>query len=97
MFAQSAERSRFNLLWDDGEDDVLVASPHHRPQRVVPLYGGANVTGRGDSLAIDADDDITLLQASSVAKKVKVDRYHKKINIRCLQCGVDFNITLKGH
>lgn len=64
-----AEGSRVDLLWDDGQDDVLVSSPHHRPQRLVPLYGGADVTGRGDLLAIYADDDITLLQARSVAKK----------------------------
>lgn len=62
-------RSRLTLLGDDGEDDVLVASSHHRSQRLVPFYGGADVTGRGDSLAVDADDDVTLLQASPGNKK----------------------------
>lgn len=69
MFAQPPDRSRLDLLGDDAEDDVLVASPHHRPQRVVPLYGGAHVAGRGDSLAVDADDDVALLQAGSVTKQ----------------------------
>lgn len=69
LLAHSAEGSRLDLLRDDGEDDILVASPYHRSQRLISLYGGADVTGRGDSLAIDADDDVTLLQASSVTKK----------------------------
>lgn len=55
-------RSRLDLFGDDGEDDVLVASSHHRPQRLLPLYGGADVVGRGDPLAVDADDDVALLQ-----------------------------------
>lgn len=74
MVAQSAERSRVDLLGDDGEDGILVASPHHHSKRVVPLYGSADVAGRGDSFAVDADDDITLLQAGSVTKKEKKRR-----------------------
>lgn len=69
LLARPAERSRVDLLGDDGEDDVLVASPHHRPQRLVPLDGGADVAGRSDALAVDADDDVALLQAGSVAEK----------------------------
>ena len=71
-------RSRLDLLWDDGQDDVLVSSPHHRSQRLVPLDGGAHVTGRGDPLVVDADDDITLLQASAVIQK---EERHKQM--RC--------------
>lgn len=57
--------SRVDLFGDDGDDDVLIPTPHHQPQAVVPLDGTADVTGRGDALPIDADDDITLLQAPS--------------------------------
>lgn len=57
--------SRLNLLRGDGEDDVLVASSHYRLQRLVLFYGSADVAGGGDWLAIDADDDVRLLQASS--------------------------------
>lgn len=59
-------RSRVDLIWDDGEDDVLVPSPDHHPQRLVPLDGAADVAGRGDALAVDGDDDVTLLQTTSV-------------------------------
>lgn len=69
LVVQSAVWSRLNLLWDDSEDDVLVASSHHCLQRLVPFYGVADVAGRGDLLAIDADDDISLLQASSGTEK----------------------------
>lgn len=63
-------RSRLNLLRDDGEDDVLVAPPHHSPQRLVPLDGGAHVTGRSDWVAVNADDDITFPEAGSVATEI---------------------------
>lgn len=63
--------SRLNLLRDDGEDDVLVAPPHHSPQRFIPLDGGAHVTGRSDGFAVDADDDITLPEAGSVATEIR--------------------------
>lgn len=69
LVVQSAVRSRLNLLWDDGEDDVLIASSHHCSQPLVPFYGIADITGRGDLLTIDADDDISLLQASSGTEK----------------------------
>ena len=65
----AAQRSRVDLLGDDGEDDVLVAAPHHRPQFIVPPDGGADVAGRGDPLAVDADDDVALLQAGPVQGK----------------------------
>lgn len=61
--------SRLDLLGNDGEDGVLVASSHHRSQRLLTLYGGADITGRGDPLAIDADDDVTFTQTSSVTQK----------------------------
>lgn len=67
-----AATSRLDLLRDDGEHDVLVASPHHCSQRLVLLDGAADVAGRGDSLAIDGDDDISLLQASAVSEREKV-------------------------
>lgn len=63
--------SRLNLLRDDGEDDVLVAPPHHSPQCFIPLDGGAHVTGRSDGFAVDADDDITLPEAGSVATEIR--------------------------
>lgn len=95
LLAHSAERSRLDLLRHDGEDDVLIASPYHRSQRLISLYGGADVTGRGDSLAIDADDDITLQQASSVTKKEE----WRLTNITKYILGVmDFHsIALKSH
>lgn len=64
-----AERSRVNVLGDDGEHDVLVPPPDHHSQRVVPLDRAADITGRGDSLAVDGDYDITLLQATSVEER----------------------------
>lgn len=60
------ERSRFDLLGNDGEHDVLVSAPHHHAQCVVLFDGGADVGGRRDSLAVDADDDVTFLQTSAV-------------------------------
>lgn len=65
------KRSRLNLLGDDGEDDVLVAPPHHSPQRLVPLDGDAHVSGRSDRFAVNADDDITLPEAGSVAAEIR--------------------------
>lgn len=76
-------RSRLDFLGDNGEDDVLVAPPHHSPQRVIPLDGGTHVTGRVDWLAIDADDDITLLQASTVATEMT-----EKTNKCCWCCNI---------
>lgn len=65
----TAEGSGLDILGDNAEDHVLVASPHHHFQRFVPLYDSADITGRGDWLAVDADDDVFLLQASTVTKK----------------------------
>lgn len=76
-------RSRLDFLGDNGEDDVLVSPPHHSPQRLISLDGGTHVTGRGDWLAIDADDDITLLQAGAVATEVK-----EKTNECCKCCNI---------
>lgn len=64
------KRSRLDLLRDDVEDDVLIASPHHSPKCFVPLDGGAHVTGSGDWLAVNADDDVTLPEAGSVATEI---------------------------
>lgn len=65
------KRSRLNLLRNDGDDDVLVAPPHHRPQCFVPLDGGAHVTGRSDWFAVNANDDITLPEAGSGATEIR--------------------------
>lgn len=62
--------SRLNLLRDDGEDDVLVAPPHHCAQCYIPFDGGAHVAGRSDWFAVDADDDVTLPEAGSVATEI---------------------------
>lgn len=65
LAVQSAVRSRLNFFGDDSEDDVLVASSHHCSQCLITFYGVADVAGRGDSLTVDADDDVGLLQPSS--------------------------------
>lgn len=72
MFAQSAETSCFNFLRNDGEDHVLVASPHHCPQDVARSYNVADIAGRGDLLAVDADDDVSLLESRSVAQEEEI-------------------------
>lgn len=100
IVAQSPERSRLNLLGDDVEDDVLVASPHHCSQCVVPLYGGAYITGRGDSLAIDTDDDIALLQASSVTKQeewnlTNIKKYKNKFQMFAVCSGHHIKASLR--
>lgn len=63
--------SRLNLLRDDGDDDVLVAPPHHSPQCFIPLDGDAHVAGRIDWFAVNADDDITLPEAGAVATEIR--------------------------
>lgn len=62
-------RSRFDLLGHDGEDDVLVSSPHHHTQRVVFFDDGADVAGRRDRLPVDADDDVVFLQTSATRRQ----------------------------
>lgn len=69
MFAQSGETSWFHFLRNDGEDHVLVASPHHCPQDVARSDNLADVAGRGDLLAVDADDDVSVLESRSVARE----------------------------
>lgn len=69
MFAQSGETSGFHFLRNDGEDHVLVASPHHCPQDVARSDDLADVAGRGDLLAVDADDDVSVLESRSVARE----------------------------
>lgn len=66
MFAQSGETSWFHFLRNDGEDHVLVASPHHCPQDAARSDNLADVAGRGDLLAVDADDDVSVLESRSV-------------------------------
>ena len=56
-------RSRVDLLRNDVEDDVLVPTAHHGPQRVVSPDGCADVVGRGDACVVDANDDVALLEA----------------------------------
>lgn len=65
------KRSRLNLLRDDGDDDVLVSPPHQSPQCFVLLDGSTNVTGRSDWFAVNADDDITLPESSSVTPEIR--------------------------
>lgn len=76
-----AERSRVNVLGDDGEHDVLVPPPDHHSQRVVPLDRAADITGRGDSLAVDGDYDVTLLQATSVERREELGACSNKENV----------------
>lgn len=45
MTVPCGERSRVDLLGDDGQHDVLVTAPHHHPQILVSLDGGADVIG----------------------------------------------------
>jgi len=61
--------SSVDLLGNNVQDHVLVPPPHHRPQLAVALDGGAHVAGGRDPLPVDADDDVTLLEAGAGRKQ----------------------------
>lgn len=65
--------SRVNLLRNDGEDGILVATAHHQSQGPVPLDGAADFSGGRNALPVNADDDVMLLQAApETAKKERL-------------------------